>query len=638
MAWRLFKLSIENFKAFPTAQTLVLDGKNLLLYGQNGSGKSSFFWALYTLYFSRYKDSQVKVSKYFDRANDENLLNRYTATSSSVIQADFHNDDTDDDKTIMVSNANLGIVGARDPFIEATTTFSDFLNYQKNTSLFDYCNSEENDIFSAFVRDIFPFLKFQRKCTKLDGTTTESERASEWWDYIVQASKSELLAADGSFLPDGDQKYSDFQIILDGFNSYLLTSLQAIKVRTDSILHDVNKLNLPNVELFFALTNVTYNNIVPGTAVRDHAIRPCKIIVTAKDTNIADPANQLIKRPRTYFNEATLSKIALAIRLAVFEHKASFTADEGSKLLFVDDLLISFDMVNRMEIAEFLLAYARDYQMIIFTHDKSFYNLMSSHIENKDNWIFKDLYMDSVSIGGHTVPRPRICDRQSNMEMAEEYFSLGDNIACAVYLRRETERILKAILEQRYLDNENVVTGKKSSKDLSELISQLPTALSEYKITYSNKKLQILRSNVMNISAHDNADMPIYRTELQKAIEEVKKLNEYKRSIICANNMLGIKLFNFRLVNGPEIISISFVYCQTASRLTDANGHNFYQNNIIQIKKVKSSGALVWDFVKKGENYKLLDLFNLVSVHIGLAPVMEEVIRTSVGMIKLKNC
>lgn len=638
MAWRLTKICIKNFKAFPAEQTLEIKGKNLLLYGQNGSGKSSFFWALYTLYFSRYKDSQLKVAKYFDRNNDENLLNRYTSTDSSSIKVVFRNDVTNVEKTILVSDTDLSIVSARDSFVEATTTFSDFLNYQKNTSLFDYCNSEENDVFPAFTRDIFPFLKFARKCTKLDGTTTESERASEWWDYIIQASRTELKQADGSFLPDEDQKCKDFQAIIDGFNTYLTTSLQAIKVKADSILHDVNKLNLPNVELYFSLSNVTYNTVVPGTTVSDHLVHPGKIIVTAKDTNILVAAKQNIKRPRTYFNEATLSKIALAIRLAVFELKASFMADEGSKLLFVDDLLISFDMENRMEIAEFLLSYAKDYQMIVFTHDKSFFNLLSSQIDDRDNWLFKDLYMDSVAIGGRNIPNPKICDRYSNLELAEKYFRSGDNIACAVYLRRETERILKQLLEQRYLDSEDIVTGKKFSKDLSELLSLLPSALSEYQITYTNKNLQILRSNVMNISAHDNADMPIYRTELQKAIEEVKKLNEYKRSIICANNMLGIKLFNFRLVNGPEIISISFVYCQTASRLTDANGHNFYQNNIIQIKKVKSSGALVWDFVKKGGNYKLLDLFNLVSVHIGLTPVMEEVIRTSDGMVKLKIC
>lgn len=638
MAWRLTKISIDNFKAFPTEQTLELDGKNLLLYGQNGSGKSSFFWALYTLYLSRYKDSQPKVGKYFDRTNDENLLNRYTSTDNSSVKAIFRDDATNAEKTILVSSTDLSIVSARDTFVEATTTFSDFLNYQKNTSLFDYCNSEENDVFPAFTRDIFPFLKFARKCTKLDGTTTESERASEWWDYIIHASKTELQQADGSFLPDGDQKYTDFQTIIDGFNAYLSTSLQAIKVKADSILHDVNKLNLPNIELYFSLSNVSYNIVIPGTTVSDHTIHPGKIIVTAKDSNISVAAKQDIKRPRTYFNEATLSKIALAIRLAVFELKAGFMADDGSKLLFVDDLLISFDMVNRMEITEFLLSYAMDYQMIVFTHDKSFYNLFASQIEDRDNWKFKDLYMDSISIGGCTIPQPKLYDRQSNLEMAEKYFRLGDNIACAVYLRRETERILKQLLEQRYLDSEDIVTGKRFSKDLSELLSQLPSALAEYNITYTNKKLQILRSNVMNISAHDNADMPIYRTELLKAIKEVKKLNEYKRSIICANNELGIKQFNFRLVNGPEIISISFVYCQTASRLTDANGQNFYQNNVIQIKKVKSSGSLVWDFVRKGGNYKLLDIFGQVAAHIGLTPIMEEEIRVCQGLIKLKDC
>lgn len=52
MTWRLDTISITNFKAFKDEQTIELNGKNYLLYGDNGSGKSSIFWSLYTLYQS----------------------------------------------------------------------------------------------------------------------------------------------------------------------------------------------------------------------------------------------------------------------------------------------------------------------------------------------------------------------------------------------------------------------------------------------------------------------------------------------------------------------------------------------------------------------------------------------------------
>lgn len=62
MTWRLDTISITNFKAFKNEQTIELNGKNYLLYGDNGSGKSSIFWSLYTLYQSCYKKKRQKFA------------------------------------------------------------------------------------------------------------------------------------------------------------------------------------------------------------------------------------------------------------------------------------------------------------------------------------------------------------------------------------------------------------------------------------------------------------------------------------------------------------------------------------------------------------------------------------------------
>jgi len=75
---RIQKIEIKNFKAFREEQLFDLNGKNVLIFGNNGSGKSSLFWALYTfLQSSIKKDDEIK--KYFEIFDESN-----TATHESL--------------------------------------------------------------------------------------------------------------------------------------------------------------------------------------------------------------------------------------------------------------------------------------------------------------------------------------------------------------------------------------------------------------------------------------------------------------------------------------------------------------------------------------------------------------------------
>ena len=73
MKSRLHKIEIKNFKAFREF-TLNLEGRHLLIYGANGAGKSSLYWALYTFLQSARKPKN-SIAKYFDPAGLESLLN-----------------------------------------------------------------------------------------------------------------------------------------------------------------------------------------------------------------------------------------------------------------------------------------------------------------------------------------------------------------------------------------------------------------------------------------------------------------------------------------------------------------------------------------------------------------------------------
>ena len=59
---KIKSITLRNFKYFYGKETeqpqnkIELDKQNLLLYGENGSGKSSIYWALYTFLQSSIKD------------------------------------------------------------------------------------------------------------------------------------------------------------------------------------------------------------------------------------------------------------------------------------------------------------------------------------------------------------------------------------------------------------------------------------------------------------------------------------------------------------------------------------------------------------------------------------------------------
>ena len=71
------ELHINYFKFFADNEPIKIDGKHLLLYGENGSGKSSIYWALYTLLEAVSKDTN-RLDCYFTQGNTSSLLNLNT--------------------------------------------------------------------------------------------------------------------------------------------------------------------------------------------------------------------------------------------------------------------------------------------------------------------------------------------------------------------------------------------------------------------------------------------------------------------------------------------------------------------------------------------------------------------------------
>ena len=147
MAWKINKMMIENFKFFLNPFVLTPNGKHVLMYGENGSGKSSIYWAAYTLFQSCLKEA-ADAGKYFDKNHPDSLCNLYgDANSRSGIEIEFKDEH---DVKRSYTDGSWAINTRADGFMRLSTFASDFMNYKFLSAIFDFKNSMRVDLFKIF--------------------------------------------------------------------------------------------------------------------------------------------------------------------------------------------------------------------------------------------------------------------------------------------------------------------------------------------------------------------------------------------------------------------------------------------------------------------------------------------------------
>lgn len=57
---KISQILLSNFKFFNKEEVIDINNNHLLLYGENGSGKSSLFWGIYTLLEASFKQPIFK--------------------------------------------------------------------------------------------------------------------------------------------------------------------------------------------------------------------------------------------------------------------------------------------------------------------------------------------------------------------------------------------------------------------------------------------------------------------------------------------------------------------------------------------------------------------------------------------------
>lgn len=605
MTWKISNIEIGNFKFFKETFSLNTERKNILLYGENGSGKSSIYWSAYTHFQACMKD-QVQAQKYFMDGHPENLRNRFAANNlPSYVKISF-DDDEGNQNTIEDSNVNYySADAAYKQFMKKTSMSSDFMNYKFLYSLFDFKNSEDNEVFKILEKDALPYFDLDEQLIDINGVALNTFNAEDWWDYIQKTFNTPGIIpkkrGSTKHFKLNTEQYRNYQKIIEQFNRLLNNKLIMLVGVANSRLHDVFKTGS---RLRLEYENATFNKKLAPRKYDGELKRP-KVKLKAEMTSPLLVNNTPVNHPRSFFNEAKMTCMALALRLAILESHPQ--AADSASVLFVDDLLISLDMPLRRKVIDILLGYSDTFQMFILTHDRAFYNLTSNEIAilgKSDYWKKYELYIDVK----HGYEEPVLVNSKKPLEKAKQFLAEHEISASVNAARRAAEEVLKKLLPTNLVLDLSY-TGQ---CDLNGLIQKFNNFMNSIGLNNPAPHLHNARQLILNPFSHDDIETPFYKDELKMIIKEIEELFRIERTVIIDYKDVRSKDCQFKMENNAtnDFFEGDIVFLETFNKYT-YNGQDYFN-----YPKVKLNSSNKEDVQCK--EWGLNRLYNKVANYVGL--------------------
>jgi len=347
----------------------------------------------------------------------------------------------------------------------------------------------------------------------------------------------------------------------------------------------------------------------------DGIIHYPQIILKAKLTSKDIPEiNKEILHPRSFFNEAKLTCMGIALRFAISDTKTNWS--DSIKMLVLDDILVSLDMGNRIKVVDEILKHSNRFQTFIFTHDRAFFHLVSTEIKKKGtiaDWMVFNLYEDPLATTPYPKPVLMEQDLSDPFDEAKRHYCNCDFAACLNSLRRYSERKLIEILPN-HLSLDFAKTGETRYKMLGGLISAFSVFCSRFALPNPCPNLGCYKDRLLNPFSHDNISSPIYRTEVKNLMSELSILDSIQKGII--DNIekypsLGYKI-SHPLIPG---ITVEFDMLENFERVK-FNGNYYFSNSLVRI--TSSVGTAI-----NGE-MRLFDVYQQITNGILNPPSMAE--------------
>jgi len=461
-------LTIKGFKGFGNEITIDFTrrAKKLVIYGENGSGKTSIMEALKVLLDSSV--DKIELEKYKNIFSENGIEISIKTTNGKNIdlktKIERRKDERGNDIRILVTSSEDYDSDVK-TYLEAISKSTTILSYRKLMKIYDIKTDE--DFYDLFVRNIMAYYLIPPRKEKtliqeleeLEKLKKESPRAKKRIEEKENAIKAEINKI--------------FSEIKDKWNEYIKT-LTGDDIEVECSIEQLGSLKF----------EIKWN----GKDVR----------------NIMN-----------YLNEGRLNAVALGLFLAYYK---KFNASPY-KLLLLDDVVIGLDMSLRLPLLEILQKdFDDEYQIIMTTFDENWFNLMKNYLDGS-KWKFKRLFIKFTDNNG--FPFIIAIGSSDYLEKAREYYEKGDIPAAALYARLEFERLVTNYAEKKNLSIR--FKRKISEIPINEIWTEVKQNLQRAGTLC--KRVDTYKSILLNPSVHYD-QRPKYRNEVKYAIDVVSKLKE----------------------------------------------------------------------------------------------------------------
>ena len=237
--------------------------------------------------------------------------------------------------------------------------------------------------------------------------------------------------------------------------------------------------------------------------------------------------------PHKYLSESHLNCLGICLFLASVKAFNKF-----NKFIVLDDVISSFDTNHRALFARLLVEKFSDYQIILLTHEKDWFELISNMVKGK-NWLIKKMRWEHE--GGASIEEPLI-DLKARIEAklkSSDCSELGNMI------RKYLERLLKDVcfnleVKVKFLFNEN-----NENRMFNELLSELKSKLKDRKCELKDQAVFERLNASMFLGNRTSHDSTFTETidDLKMFYGDVLELENLFRCSQC-NNLISKKHYD----------------------------------------------------------------------------------------------
>lgn len=499
---KITRISLRDFRGFPgpDSSTFNLEqGRNLLLYGENGSGKSSLFEALKGVFNHR------SPATFGD--GHENV---FTSSDEAFVRIDIPGAPDDEYRW------------DQGELPSGKTTQSLFLDIARRAVFLDYRellkthfihrDADRINLFDLLVESLLADVDFG-----------DGEPLSNHWNHLQDHAGEPPPREDDDDDGDGVPP-TRYEVIYEAAKNF--------RDRLDGLLHTQTEHQLSLTETANALLRQLDPNLrielrVGEFLCPDEANLSWETRFSRREVLLeVTYAGHTPVHPGHFLNEARLTAIALSVFLAGAKLNRPAAANgQTLRLLVLDDVLIGLDLAHRLPLLKLLGREFSDWQVFVFTHDLTWFDMASQQVDD-NQWVIYELFCERRT--GELFERPvlRQGGVQGFLKRARDHIQAGEKRAAAVYTRAAFEEKIRKYCSEKSISlpfktNPSQIDGDTFLGAVEKRIK----SQGQWKLFGDQfHRLRMVRKVILNPLSHSNL-INIVSPEIADTIEAVEALH-----------------------------------------------------------------------------------------------------------------